>query len=448
MQHIKIIKKMKYLVVIIILLCSSLSAQQPDDCERAWIEFSSGRYEDALTAIERCFVLDSTNYRSFFLKGRILENLFRYNDAINAQEKAHQLNPEGIEVKAALASLYFISGQPDKSTHFYELLATAEPAIDRWKISWATALMAVGKHQDALEQLRIVEQNDTTNWLVYKNLGDCYYRLDRLLPAFDHYYIALRLYPQNRNLWGLLMRILVANNHIERAIEVGKEAVAIDSTNVEAWKNLGVAYYKNGTTSDALNALQKTLALGDSSLTTISHYGVINYQLGRKRGYYYYLDAEKYLEKALELDQNSVTTMNYLASTYGYTGKSQKGLDIIDKLDMMIAAFDSVGMKANIERGYLLRRLNRYNEAANAFIAATKDFPKDFQNFYHVGICYDRGGNKRLAIDWYSRYLAQIDPQWATKHWTEEELKEHEFIEIAKDRIETLRTDLFFEGGI
>ena len=246
----------------------------------------------------------------------------------------------------------------------------------------------------------------------------------------------------------MLTRILVTNNQIEGAIDVGEEAVAIDSTNVEAWKNLGVAYYKEGITSSAFDALQKTLALGDSSLTTISHFGVINYHLGQRSGNLLrYREAEKYLEKARELDPNNVTTMNYLASTYGYIGKSQKGLDILDELDVMIANFDSIGMRANIERGHLLRRLNRNNEAANAFIAATKDFPKDLQNFYQVGICYDRGGNKRLAIEWYSRYLEKIDPQWATKQWTEAELKQHEFIDISKNRINTLRTELFFEEG-
>ena len=438
---------MKYFIITgLLLFCSSLLAQQSDDCERAWIEFSSGQFEAALTSIEECISGDTVNYRRLFIKGRILENLYRYSDAINVQQEAHQLNPDGMEAKAALAALYLISGQPYKSTHFYELLANAEPEIDRWKINWATALIAAGKHQEALEQLQIVEQNDTTNWVVYKNMGDCYFRLDKLMQAFHNYYIALKLYPHNRNLYGMLTRILVTNNQIEGAIEVGNEAVEIDSTNVEAWRNLGVAYYKAGNTRPAYQALEKALSLGDSSLTTVSHYGVINYQLGRNIGnILYFREAEKYLEKARELNPDDIVTINYLASTYGYTEKAQKGLDILDELDVMIANFDSIGMKANIERGHLLRRLGRNNEAANAFIAATKDFPKDITNFYQVGICYDRAGNKRLAIEWYSRYLEKIDPQWATKRWSEAQLKEHEFIEITMNRINTLRTDLFFE---
>jgi tetratricopeptide (TPR) repeat protein len=345
-----------------------------------------------------------------------------------------------MESQAAIASLYLASGQPGVSTQFYEQLATAEPQVNRWKMSWATALLAAGKPQDALEQLKIVAETDSANKKKKKNMGDCFFRLDSLFQTFHNYYVALTFYPRNKSLWGTLTRILVTNNQAESAVEVGNEAIKIDATNVEAWKYLGVAYYKLGKASLADIALGNALTLGDSSFTAISHYGVISYHLQD------YTEAEKYLEKAYQLDSNDINTMNYLATTYGYTGKSQKGLDILDELDKMVAQFDTIGMKANIQRGYLLRRLNRNQEAANAFITAIKDFPKDIQNIWLVATCYDNAHNKKLAIDWYTRYLEKIDPQWATKRRTKEELKEYEFANYAVDRIKTLKEELFWEG--
>ena len=168
---------MKNFFFVCILFCTSLTAQQTD-YDRAWTEYASGRYEKALAAIEQCIALDTANYRSLFLKGKILENLYRYVEAIESQRKAIQLNPDGTEALAALAALYFLSDQPDISAQIYEQLATAEPQVIRWKMSWATALQAAGKPREALEQLKIVGQADTTNWLVYKNMGDCYYRIE------------------------------------------------------------------------------------------------------------------------------------------------------------------------------------------------------------------------------------------------------------------------------
>ena len=436
---------MKYLFLIFILLCSSLSAQNVD-YDRAWSAYSSGQYEEALSAIEQCIAGDTANYQYLFLKGKALENMYRYEEAIDTQQQALLLHPDGLEVRASLAALYLLSGQPAISAQFYEQLVTAEPHILRWKMNWATALQSAGKAQEALDQLKIVVQSDSTNWLVYKNMGDCFYRLNGLFQTYHNYYVALTFYPQNKILWGTLTRLLTMNGETEGAIEVGYEAVAIDSTNLEAWKYLGVALYRSGDSRETYRALGKALALGDSTYMTVSHYGVINYHMAQNRSHTQYIrDAEKYLEKAREIDPNDVNIMSYLADTYGYTGKAQKGLEIIDEIEMLVASYDTIGMKANIRRGHLLRRLNRNNEAANVFIAATQHFPKDPRNFYETGICYDRALNKKSAIEWYTRYLEKVDPQWASKNWTEQELKDHEFVTIAMDRIRLLREDLFFE---
>jgi len=430
---------MKYFFLISTLFCTSLTAQQTDyDLARA--AYFSGKYEDALTAIQQCIDLDTANYQYLFLKGRTLENLYRYEGAIATQHKALRLNPNSIEARTALAALYLLSGQPAVSAQYYEQTATAEPSVNRWKMSWATALQAAGNHKEALEQLKIVAQTDTTNWIVYKNMGDCYFRLDSLFQTFHNYYCALQLYPRNKNLWGTLTRILVTNDQTEGAIKVGKEAVKVDATNVEAWKYLGVAYYNMGDARLADTALGNALTLGDSSFTAISHYGVIAYILNE------YSEAEKYLEKANQMSINNINIMNYLASTYGYTGKAQKGLDILKEIDGIVAQYDTTGMKANIQRGFLLRMLYRYNEAADAYITATKNFPGNAQNFYEVALCYDLARNKKQAYEWYTLYLDKIDPNWASRQWTERELKKHELVNVAMERILILKTDLFFEG--
>ena len=438
MHYYKIFHKMKYLFLISAFFCTLLAAQQID-YDQAWMAYTAGRYEEALTIIEHCIDGDTANYKYVFLKGKTLETLYRYDEAITTQQEALRLNPGSMEAQAALATLYLLSGQPALSVQLYELLAAAEPGVIRWKMSWATALQAAGNPKEALIQLMAIEQTDSTNWLVYKNMGDCHFRIDSMRQTADCYYKALSLYPKNRALYGTLMRILTTQSWNEGAIEVGTEAVTIDSTNTEAWKYLGVAYYQEGNTSGAYNALSKTLALGDSSLTTCSHYGVLNHHMAN------YYEAEKYLLKARQMDPNNMITMKYLAVTYGYTGKAEKGLEILNELDYMIAQTDTIGMQANIQRGYLLRILSRYNEAAKVFTTATKNFPKTLRNFYEVGVCYDMALNKKQALNWYTQFLVQTDPNWSTRGWTEEDLKKHEFVEIAIERVNSLKTDLFFE---
>ena len=194
---------MKYLSFFSILFCTSLTAQ-PTDYDQAWMAYTSGRYEEALTTIDQSITNDTANYQYVFLKGKTLENLYRYDEAIAMQRKVLRLNPGSKEALSALATLYLLSGQPVTSAKLYEQLATNEPEVNRWKMGWATALQAAGKPTDALEQLMIVEHMDSTNWLVYKNMGDCYSRIDSMRRTADCYYKALSLYPHNRNLYGTL----------------------------------------------------------------------------------------------------------------------------------------------------------------------------------------------------------------------------------------------------
>ena len=240
-------------------------------------------------------------------------------------------------------------------------------------------------------------------------------------------------------MWGALTRILLVNEQFDGAIEVGNEATAIDSTNVEAWKFLGIAYNRTRLTKFAYRALGKALALGDSSFSTINHFGVVNYDLSN------YSEAEKYLFKAHQLDPKDINTMRYLARTYGFTGKAQKGLEVLKEIDDIIARFDTIGMKVNVQRGDLLRWMDRDREAVKCFMDATINFPNDLQNFYKVALCYDTPYSKKQSLEWYIRYLEKVDPHWATKQWTEQELNEFRFVSHSIKRVQMLREDLNIE---
>ncbi len=430
---------MKYLFIGF-LFCMPLAAQQSLEYDRAWNSFVSGQYEESLSAIQQCIARDTANYRYIYLKGKILENLYRFDEAITTQLQAARLNPESTEARSALASLYQLSGQPSKSAFYYGQLATKEPSVNRWKIGWATALQTDKKYKQAVGLWHEVTQTDSTNWFVYKNMGDCTYQLDSAVIATDYYRKSLKIYPYNKTLYGQVVRILSNEPfHLEEAIEVGHEAITIDNTNVNAWKYMGVAWYAMGEADSAIFSFRKTLALGDTSLTTCRHYGMLCYHRAS------YAEAERYLTKTLEWDPDNIRTLHHLAIISGYTGKAREGLRFLDQINKIAAYADTSAMQANIQRGYLLRILNRYDDAAKTFITATQNLPRDARNYYEAAVSYDMAFNKKEAFDWYTRYLEKIDPNWATRKWTDKELKKVEFVRIAMDRVQSLKTDLFFE---
>jgi tetratricopeptide (TPR) repeat protein len=425
-------------MTICFLFCTTLYAQNKN-YDQAWELYISGQYEEALRKIHLYIEEDSTHYRSYFLKGKVFENLYRYDHAILSYQRALRLNEKSTEAKSALAMLYLQSGQPHTAIRLYEELVTDEPEKLRWKITLANALQSAGKYANALDLLKQVTDQDTLNWLVYKNMGDCYFRLDSMDHAAGCYQKSLDRYPNNRALYGLLMKIYISMEQPEKAIDIGKEAIERDSMNVEAWKQTGVAWYRQGRTKYAMKALEKTLELGDTSTTTSRHYGMLNYFLMD------YSTAEKYMSMALKTDPDNLNTMLYLGVVHGYTGNAEKGLDVFAHMDSIIAHYDTIKYKTEVQKGFLYRRLYRYDDAAKSFIEGTKTLPY-IDNYYEVALSYDMGNRKKQALDWYIRYLDLADPTWKNK----KDLKETEgnkFQVYAMDRIEQLRIDLFFEEG-
>lgn len=422
--------------IIFLFLCPALYAQTCYD--KAWEAYTFGNYDNALEVIRECTGSDPVNHRLFFLEGKVLEGLYRYEQAIASYMRVLQLNSESMEAKSALAALYLQSGQPKASAALYEQLTMKEPRIHRWKISWATALNAAGNYKNALELLESVVPEDSLNWVIYKDMGDCHYRLNNILNAAYCYRKSLDYYPRNHLLYVQLMKLYILLQEYGAAIETGNEAVTLDSLNVEAWKHTGVAWYRSGIPDSSGIAFKKALALGDTSVMTSRHYGILRYFAAD------YHQAEHYLSKALLDEPNNLNTMHYLAITYGYTGKAEKGLALIDSINNSVAYYDTVRINAEVQRGYLYRILYKYDEAAKSFISVTRAKPGDTRNYYEVAVSYDMARKKKIALDWYIRFLNKLDPDWATKEHSDTG-KQKSFREIAMDRVSQLRTDLFFE---
>ncbi len=427
---------MKYLLTLFCLVGMSLYAQTAD-YEQAWKLYINGQYEDVLTIVPQ----DHADSRCLFLRGKVLENMYRYEEAIATQQQALQINPAYKEAKVALAALYQMAGQSALSVELYKQLAAEEPHMLRWKMNEASALQLIGKCRDALVLYQDVSKVDSANWIVYKNMGDCFFRLDSLANTALCYQKAVDLYPKNKELYIQLIRLYTNLKQPDEAIRTAKEILQSDSMSIDGWKYMGVAYYRKAQSDSALMAFRKTLALGDTSLTVCQYYGMLCYQT------FAYKEAEKYLERVRVADPKDMVTMYYLSIVYGYTGKAGGGIALADTINKHIQPYDSMRIRAETQRGYLYRIQNRYDDAAATFINLTKIEPSKSIYYYEVAVSYDMALKKKQALDWYIRFLNLIDPTWERKIWSEEDLKKSTYQNAAMNRVGALKTDIFFEEG-
>jgi tetratricopeptide (TPR) repeat protein len=426
---------MKHLIISIMLLVPRLFYAQNTCYESSWMLYMQGQYEKALSSIRQCIVEDSADYRLFLLQGNIQENLYQYDKALVSYNQALQLDEENKALKSSLAALYTKTGRIDLSAGLYAQLAEAEPENLHWKMKSTGALQSLGKHQQALEILRDVVRKDSVNWVIQREMGDCYFRLNNFDSAAIFYRKSLDAYPNNKS-FIQLMRIKIKNEDYVAAIKTGREAVKFDSTNVEAWKQMGRAYFLINMKQNAIAVFDKAVALGDTSYLTCSHLGLIHHSEDYTLGI-------KYLEIALRQEPKDLAIMYYLSLAYKFGREFDKSIALLDKINKDIKPYDSIRIIAAIERGAVYRSQKRYSEAVKVYSEVLKSDPSQIGLYYSIADMYQYNlDKKKEALEWFIRYINKLDPKWETNVY-----EENTVLQYTKDRINRLKTDLFFEEG-
>jgi tetratricopeptide (TPR) repeat protein len=389
--------------------------------------------EEALLLIRQCIGTDSVDYRLFLLQGKIYENLHQYRPAMVSYNYALKLNEDNPDSKSSLAALYLKTGQPAVSEKLYAQLVEANPEVSRWKIKHANTLQILGKHEQSLRLLRDVISKDSLNWEVHRDMGNCYFKLNIFDSAVLCFEKSLNIYPNSTSSINL-MKISIKQKDYIKAIETGYEAAQIDSTKVEIWENIGLAFFLMDLHPYSIKMFNKILELGDTTYTTANHLGYLYYATED------YAQAVKYLEIALKQQPDELGTMYLLAKSCELLTEFEKSISTVNSIRERVKQLDSLAVRAEIVRGNVFREQQHYEEAIKTYSAVLKADPSHTNLNITIAKIYDVNlQNKKEAINWYRRYLNKVFPEWEIK-----EPKQKIHLQV-KNRIEQLKTDLFYE---
>jgi tetratricopeptide (TPR) repeat protein len=232
------------------------------------------------------------------------------------------------------------------------------------------------------------------------------------------------------------MKINIKQKNYPRAVEIGYEAAQIDSSKVEIWQNMGLAYFLMDLPQNSIDAFSKVLELGDTSYNTASHLGYLYYITG------YYGRAVGYFEKALKEQPDELEIIYLLARAGELCADYKTSLSAVDDIQRRMKHLDSLAVRAELIRGNVFKGQKRYEDAVKTYSAVLKADPSQINLILTVAKIYDENlTNKKEAINWYSRYLNRVSPKWEQQ---DPERQSHLYF---KNRIEQLKTDLFYEMG-
>jgi tetratricopeptide (TPR) repeat protein len=198
-------------------------------------------------------------------------------------QKAQQLNPDSVIVKALLALYWRRQGHPEKALADLQAVAAVEPTQAVWQIELGTTLADMGQTSQAL-------------------------------AYFQH---AVELEPGSAPYWEILAQFIIANDLDVRAnaLPAARQAVLIAPRDPAALDMMGWTMYSLGDMQEAERFSLRALQENPDYFPAQLHLGQVYLQNGQ------YQDAYQHLRKALDLSkgqpENQAMVERLLKQYYG-----------------------------------------------------------------------------------------------------------------------------------
>ncbi len=217
-----------------------------------------------------------------------------FRKAIEQWKRALQLIPEDAEVHNFLGIAYHRVGELDSAILSFQTATRLDPEYYQAWNNIGYMYFLKGDYKGALMYFdRAIKINPYYEQALL-NREKCQEIIEGKLPIQ-----ALEIYENAARLDSLELKI---RNY--------KKALAIDSNYVDAWNNLGVAYYYYGYVDSAIICFKKALALNPDHPEVHNNIAFILDASGR------YEDAISHYQKAIKLRPTYVTAMINLGDTY------------------------------------------------------------------------------------------------------------------------------------
>ncbi len=184
-------------------------------------------YQATVAEFDKFITKKPGDARLYMLLSTVFQVAGQPESAIKTLQEGEQFSPKKQTLLFAEGLTYISMGETDKAREVLERAYRLDESFDTAKIYYALSLLYVGEKEEALSLIgEEALQND-----------------DSLKTALT-----------NNDTFA---RGVIETNNYDVAIDVFKERVAKDPTSLQNRINLVVAYYKNGNTKEAFDAVEK-----------------------------------------------------------------------------------------------------------------------------------------------------------------------------------------------
>ena len=196
---------------------------------------TTGQYEKAIAIFERALQIQPNNPRTLSCYAHTLATTAQYEIALQYFERSLQIEPNNPITLNQYANVLDSTGQYEKALQYFERSRQIQPPNSRMLSSYldfqyALVLEKVGKHQEAIDQLKAIKIEALTPYqanVIRVNLGRLYYQIKQPEKGKEYFEAAIehsddkdRTDDKEITLLYISRSILAAKPYSETAVEL------------------------------------------------------------------------------------------------------------------------------------------------------------------------------------------------------------------------------------
>ncbi|PSL19847.1 tetratricopeptide repeat protein [Dyadobacter jiangsuensis] len=214
----------------------------------------------ALPVFEKLALLSPQDAAAHYLVATALIKLEKYDDAINASKKAHDLDKENIFYSQQLAELYAKRRKYSEAAQIYETLVAKNPENIEYGIELAAVYVFADQFDKAIETYNKLEKSMGVTEEITHQKQQLYLRQNNLEKALEEGKKLIASEPGEVSYRVELAEMLIANDRIVEAVAPLEEALKINPDEAQAHVLLADIYRRNGDVQKCNQELKQVFA--------------------------------------------------------------------------------------------------------------------------------------------------------------------------------------------
>ena len=369
-------------------------------------------YKTALDALTKATKLNPDNSKYFYELGKVQFQLRKYNDAITSFDKSVQIDPKFANAQYNKGVAYERMENVDKALEAYVMAYTINPQYTKAYISAGAMFKQKKSYDSAIDAYKKAVALDPSDKNAMLGLGSVYSAQEKYNEAEQCFRSALKLLKSgekdaetNYN----LSIVLYAQGKKTDSLQFAKSAYdAKDSVKDVKMKssvvyNYGLNCQDNKMNDQALKLYQEAVALDSSNMNAKVNLGIVNIEMGN------FDDAEKVLLQVYQADSGNFEACNNLGSVYRSKKDYPQAIKFYQNALRLQPKNDAV--RANLAASYA--DAGQYKNARAAYIDVLKQNDSNYQVYIELAkVCISLQDNASAAG--YLQALKAKNPSYKT----------------------------------